>query len=97
MRPNQFFSLASPDRWRPMLERHGRLEHVETFPPGKPTGSKYQYAGSGFVVQHTVVMETASGTTISCPACLVVEVRDGLITRIDEYVDPAPFAALAGS
>lgn len=49
------------------------------------------------VEQHTVVMETASGTTINCPACLVVEVRDGLISRIDEYIDAAPFAALAGS
>jgi hypothetical protein len=47
------------------------------------------------VEQHTVVMDTPAGTTISCPACLVVETRDRLISRIDEYIDPAPFALLA--
>lgn len=49
------------------------------------------------IEQHTVVMETAAGVTIRCPACLVVEVHDGLIARIDEYIDAAPFAALTGS
>jgi hypothetical protein len=27
------------------------------------------------------------------PACLVIRVDRGLITRVDEYLDPAPVAA----
>lgn len=38
------FSLASHDRWRSMLERHGRLEHLETFAPTQPSGWEYQFA-----------------------------------------------------
>ena len=49
------------------------------------------------IEQHTVVMETAAGVMVHCPACLVVEVREGLIARIDEYIDAAPFAALTES
>lgn len=44
LRPYRFFSLASHDRWRSVLERHGQLEHFETFPPTKPSGWEYQYA-----------------------------------------------------
>lgn len=43
-RPYRFFSLASHDRWRSMLERHGQLEHFETFPPTQPSGWEYEYA-----------------------------------------------------
>ena len=44
LRPYRFFSLASHDRWRSMLERHGRLEHLETFAPTQPSGWEYQFA-----------------------------------------------------
>lgn len=44
LRPYRFFSLASHDRWRTMLEHHGHLEHFETFPPTQPSGWEYQYA-----------------------------------------------------
>ena len=44
LRPYRFFSLASHDRWRSRLERHGHLEHFETFPPTQPSGWEYQYA-----------------------------------------------------
>ena len=43
-RPYRFFSLASHDRWRAMLERRGRLEHFETFAATRPGGWEYQYA-----------------------------------------------------
>jgi len=44
LRPYRFFSLATHDRWRSMLQRHGHVEHFETFPPSQPSGWEYQYA-----------------------------------------------------
>lgn len=43
----------------------------------------------GFVLQIVVEGTTTGGTPFSVPACLVVAVQDGLITRIDEYADIA--------
>lgn len=49
----------------------------------------------GFVQQHTVHAADTTGTPLSFRACLVVKVSvDGLITRIDEYLDPADLAPL---
>jgi hypothetical protein len=51
----------------------------------------------GVLQQHVLHCTAHSGATFSMPACLViqVDVDRGLITRIDEYLDPAPVAALA--
>ncbi len=43
----------------------------------------------GFVQQHTLHVGFDDGRTADLPACLVVAVADGLIVRIDEYVDGA--------
>jgi len=43
----------------------------------------------GFVLQMTVAGETRSGKTFAVETCLVAQASDGLITRIDEYVDAA--------
>ena len=44
----------------------------------------------GFLQQHNVHATTAAGAPLTFRACLVVKVApDGLITRIDEYLDPA--------
>ncbi|MCA9531254.1 MAG: nuclear transport factor 2 family protein [Myxococcales bacterium] len=50
---------------------------------------------SGFVQQHTLVGITERGQPLRAPACLVVTVERGLITRIDEYLDSAALAPLA--
>jgi ketosteroid isomerase-like protein len=44
----------------------------------------------GVLQQHVLHATTRSGTKFSMPACLVFQVGDGLITRVDEYLDPAP-------
>ncbi len=44
----------------------------------------------GVLQQHVLHATTRSGSTFSVPACLVIRVGDGLITRVDEYLDPAP-------
>jgi alkanesulfonate monooxygenase SsuD/methylene tetrahydromethanopterin reductase-like flavin-dependent oxidoreductase (luciferase family) len=44
LRPYRYFSLATHERWRSMLARHGDVQHFETFAPEQPGGWEYQYA-----------------------------------------------------
>lgn len=48
----------------------------------------------GFLQQHTLEAST-SGGPFAMPACIVVEVRDGRIARLEEYLDSARIAELA--
>jgi uncharacterized protein len=48
----------------------------------------------GFVQQHILRGRAPDGTPLEIPACLVCTVRDGRITRLDEYLDTAQLAAL---
>jgi ketosteroid isomerase-like protein len=49
----------------------------------------------GFLQQHVLEATLPDGTAWRLPACLVVKVRDGLIVRLDEYLDSAATAPLA--
>jgi ketosteroid isomerase-like protein len=51
----------------------------------------------GVLQQHVLHCTAHSGATFSMPACLIIQIDAdrGLITRIDEYLDPAPVAVLA--
>jgi len=52
--------------------------------------------GGGFVQQHDLHLVFDDGRTADLPACVVVEVSNGVITRIDEYLDgPGATAAFA--
>lgn len=46
----------------------------------------------GFVQQHVLHLDWGSGSG-SLPGCVVVQLRDGLIARIDEYLDGATIAS----
>lgn len=46
----------------------------------------------GVLQQHVVRGTTKGGRTFAMPACLVMEIADGRVTRIDEYLDPAAMA-----
>ena len=46
----------------------------------------------GFVQQHVLNLEWGSGSG-ALPGCIVVQLRDGLIARIDEYLDGATIAS----
>lgn len=46
----------------------------------------------GFMVQYTLTVVTHDGTKRALWACLVAEVRDGLITKLFEYLDSGRFA-----
>ena len=48
----------------------------------------------GFVQQHVLVATNRAGARIEVPACIVTTVRDGRITRLDEYLDSASVAAI---
>ena len=48
---------------------------------------------SGFVEQHTTCGVAPGGGAFRFPACLVVRVENGRISRLEEYFDTAPLAA----
>lgn len=49
----------------------------------------------GFLQQHVLSGKLKNGAPFSMPACLVVQVKDGRISRLEEYLDPAQAAPLA--
>ncbi|VEG52906.1 ketosteroid isomerase-like protein [Mycolicibacterium aurum] len=54
-----------------------------------------QLFDGGFVQQHILHADAHSGASIAMRVCIVIKVgTDGLITRVDEYFDPAEMAAL---
>ena len=48
----------------------------------------------GFVQQHVLEATLPDGTAWAMPACVVVRMKDGKVTRLDEYLDSAHSAAL---
>ena len=54
-----------------------------------------RYFGGGFVQQHILHADGRNGASIAMRVCLVVRLGDDdLISRIDEYFDPADIAPL---
>jgi ketosteroid isomerase-like protein len=57
-----------------------------------------QFFDGGFVQQHVLHANGRNGGSIQMRVCIVIKVgTDGLITRIDEYFDPAEMAPLLDS
>jgi len=57
-----------------------------------------QFFDGGFVQQHVLHADGRNGNSIHMRVCIVIKVGpDGLITRIDEYFDPAEMAPLLES
>ncbi|MFK7830045.1 MAG: nuclear transport factor 2 family protein [Congregibacter sp.] len=52
---------------------------------------------NGYLQQHILRGETASGEAIALYACAICTVEDGRITALEEYLDPAQVAALQRS
>ena len=54
-----------------------------------------QFFDGGFVQQHILHADGRTGASIAMRVCIVIKLgTDGLITRIDEYFDPAAMAPL---
>jgi uncharacterized protein len=49
---------------------------------------------NGYVQEHVLHGIAPDGTALRAPACMIVTVREGRITRIDEYLDSAHVRAL---
>ena len=54
---------------------------------------RYETA-DGFAQQHVLRGIAPNGETLDMPAAVFCTVKDGRITRLEEYLDPAPAAAL---
>lgn len=50
----------------------------------------------GFVQQHVLRGRRPDGVAVELPAAIICQVRDGQITRLDEYFDSAQVAAFVG-
>ncbi|PRC59220.1 DUF4440 domain-containing protein, partial [Mycobacterium sp. ITM-2017-0098] len=54
-----------------------------------------QLFGGGFVQQHVLHATARTDASIAMRVCIVIKVGpDGLISRVDEYFDPAEMAPL---
>ena len=51
---------------------------------------------SGFVQQHVLRGTAPNGKPLEIPACILCSVKNGRITRLDEYLDSAQVAVLRG-
>jgi ketosteroid isomerase-like protein len=51
----------------------------------------------GYLQQHVLTGKRANGEAFAMPACLVVTVKDGRISRLEEYLDPAQASVLAAA
>ena len=57
-----------------------------------------QFFDGGFVQQHILHANGRNGGSIAMRVCIVIKLgANGLISRIDEYFDPADIAPLLGS
>ncbi len=66
---------------------------IKFVPERRYTERRLAVFDGGFVEQHLLKGKLRSGKEVSLSACIVCEVKDGRITRLDEYFDSAALAA----
>ena len=67
---------------------------ARTLPNRRYDVRRREATSDGFFQQHVVEAVLPDGTEWTMPACLIVTVKDGRITRLDEYLDSAHAAVL---
>lgn len=67
---------------------------VRTLPDRKYTVLRREVLPDGFVQQHVLSATLPNGEPWAMDACVVVKMKDGKITRLDEYMDSKPGAKL---
>jgi ketosteroid isomerase-like protein len=67
---------------------------VATLPDRKYTVLRREALSDGFVQQHILSATLPDGTPWKMDACVIVRMKDGLIERLDEYIDSAAGAKL---
>jgi len=66
--------------WRSMVENLPERAFVDVRRHAIP---------GGFVQQHMMAAKTSAGTIMAWPVCMLIWLENGLIARIDEYIDRA--------
>lgn len=78
--------------------REENLKVLTNFIKGVPTRKyldrRLDAFADGFVQQHVLKGKLANGKELVLPACIVCKVKDGLITRLDEYFDSVALAII---
>lgn len=72
---------------------HGWAVMTAQFPDRRVSDVRRQPITVGFIQQLNWHARKSEGIWMGWPVCIVVEVRDGLIARIDEYIDRAGWFA----
>jgi len=67
---------------------------VKALPKRKYEISRREMLPDGFFQQHLLTGTTSAGQAFAMPACVICRIANGQITRLDEYLDPAPAAQL---
>ena len=57
--------------------------------------TRLEEIAGGYLQQHALRMTNQKGEELVMHACVVVSVEGGKISRIEEYLDPAPTSGLA--
>lgn len=61
----------------------------ENFPVREYINVRRHPTPRGLVQQHNLMLKRFDGVTIDWPGCIIFEIEDGQIVRLDEYVDLA--------
>ena len=78
----------------------GRRRGPDRFTPAPTSGSRTcdsRVFDGGWILQATTVGTSALGEPVRVPTCLVVTLRDGRITRFEEYADSRAAEKLFGA
>ena len=67
---------------------------AEQFPERSYAVHRLEPIAGGYLQQHTLEVTSPTGATARTEAAAIVTVSEGLIVRIDEYIDPAPLLGL---
>ena len=65
---------------------------IKAVPTRRYTERRLDVFDGGFVQRHLLVGTLAHGKVVSLAACVVCQVKDSRITRLDEYFDSAQLA-----
>ena len=65
---------------------------IRNVPERHYTRRRLEVFEGGFVEQHLLKAKLPGGKEVSLSACIVCKVREGHITRLDEYFDSAALA-----
>lgn len=73
---------AFREQWRKLIDDFPERRFVDVCREAIP---------GGFVQRQVMAVVTPTGARMAWPVCMILTLRDGLIVRLDEYIDRAGF------